>query len=172
MVKTRFIPALTYIGLAKMTDNPYEPPRLLERHGDKADSASVYRRVARALVLAIVGFVLFMGFTLIVSLVDPAERRLSARWPWGLVSSIAFCTSELFVIKNCSYTQEVIRRVVVSGSITAASLIVGMAACRYIATSGYDEPQPLHLLAFGLPVFVLLAYTTRYVLAHESHRSP
>ena len=132
--------------------NPYEPTSpLLGRR----PCGNMIRRAARAASLGAVGCGVYFAGVSVASVADDEN------WGWraGIIA-FAFTTSEIFAVQKWSLKRSLLRRLIVSCSITIASVVIGGSLFTLAGIGMLRHRTPLMLLrwnAIVLLVFVVLA---------------
>ena len=147
--------------------NPYEPPQPAESSESRRgpESTLIYR-AARGILLGAAGFGIYFGAIHAVAAVDSSISTGDASWKLASISAFALAASVYFCWDGWSLRSNLLRRLILSGSLTLISLVVASGVESFVGmevTRGF-EPPFLSILAFGTPVFLTLAAILRSLL--------
>lgn len=153
-----------------MTDiNPYETPRSFAAPLPLNRRGNMYRRVTAAALLGIVGYGIYFGSVLAVSCMDSSVSPHDTSWTWGGIVAFACAASEWFAVEAWSLNKYLLRRLIVSTTITIASLLISDQLCVIGSIELGRDGNPLFLprLGLGLPIFVGLTLIIRQLSAQH-----
>ncbi|MBM4004706.1 MAG: hypothetical protein FJ295_15715 [Planctomycetes bacterium] len=141
--------------------NPYEPPLVVDRR--QLLYRNVIHRVVRVLLLGAIGYGVYFGGVYVAALLDASVSTPNAGWEWGGIVAFALVASEIFVIEAWSLRRSLIRRLIVSCTITIASIVIAgqFSELAGIELRQYRAALFLPRLGIGLPSFIILAIISR-----------
>jgi hypothetical protein len=133
--------------------NPYNPPLTISQ--PLGSKGNIIRRAGRAALLGTIGYGAYAVSTFFASIAHDAN------WRWGAGTMIfAFATSELFAVRELSHSKALLRRLIVSCSITIASVVIGGSLCTLAGIGVLRSRTPLMMLRWaGMVLFVFIVLT-------------
>lgn len=103
-----------------MHDNPYESPRCIKEGGA---AGNALEQIKRVLVLALVGYGVFVLGVVFCVLANRDCWAGGVRWWSGLLVSFALVLSEAFVIRSSAIRITLVRRILISSAICLGCVV-------------------------------------------------
>ncbi len=152
--------------------NPYESPRHVDNELSRSDYASVGHRIMWVFAFAVIGYVAYVGSTLLYAMINPGIRLAEVKWAFGIIVSIALCSSEMFVINTWQLNKSVTRRMVLSSGIALISTLVAAIVANNLrlGESRIEGIRVLPRLLIFTTVFLLVAFSFRGILSDKSNK--
>lgn len=129
--------------------------------------SNLIQRIYRPMLLSVLGYVLYFGGTFLVSFLESHVSIKDASWGAGSIVAFGLAASELFVLDGCVLNKSLLRRLILSVSITIASLLIAEPMCMLFGISLREGRVGLlwPRVKMAAPVFAFLLW-----ICHRSLR--